>query len=46
MYIMITSCVGFEMFLVVINFNIMSSSNVFNSLIYVFRYKGIIDLNQ
>ena len=36
MYIMITYCVGLEPFLLT-----MSSSNVFNSLIFMFRCKGI-----
>ena len=33
-------------FFLLINLNIVSSPNGFNSLIYVFRYKGIIILNQ
>ena len=33
-------------FFLLINLNVVSSSNDFNSLIYVFRYKDIIILNQ
>ena len=38
-YIRITSCIGLEPFLLTINLDVMSSFNVFSSLIYVFRYK-------
>ena len=44
--IRIIYCVGFEPFLLAINLDVVSSSNVFSSLIYVFRYKSIIVLNQ
>ena len=39
--IRIISYVGLESFLLYINLDVVSSSNVFSSLIYVFRYKGI-----
>ena len=42
---MIISCVGLESFLLTINLDVMLSSNVFNSLISIFKYKGIIVLN-
>ena len=45
-HIRIISCVGLEPFVIVINLDAMSFSNVFNSLIYVFRCKGITILNQ
>ena len=40
------SHVGLEPFLLTINLDVVSSSNVFSSLIFVFRYKDIIVLNQ
>ena len=43
---MIISCVGFEPFLFAINLDVVLSSNVFSSLIYVFRCKGITVMNQ
>ena len=43
---MIISCVGFEQFLLAINLDVVSSSNVFSSLISVFRCKGITVMNQ
>ena len=46
MYIRIISCVGHEMFLHVINLNVVSYFNAFSSLIYVFKYKYIIIQNQ
>ena len=45
-HIRIISCVGLEPFVIVINFDAMSFSNVFSSFIYVFRCKGITILNQ
>ena len=45
-HIRIISCIDLESFLLIINLNIVSSSNVFSSLIYVFRSKGITVLNQ
>ena len=44
--IRIISYVGLKPFLLAINLNVVLSSNVFNSLIYVFRCKGIIVMNQ
>ena len=41
-HIRITTCVCLVSFLLAINLDAMSSSNVFSSLIYVFRCKGII----
>ena len=38
-HIKITSCVGLSSFIFVINLTVMLSFNVFNSLIYVFKYK-------
>ena len=37
---MIISYVGLDPFFLAINFDVVSSSNVFCSLIYVFIYKG------
>ena len=45
-HIRIISCIGPEPFLLVINLDVMSSSNVFSNLIYVFKCKGITMLNQ
>ena len=45
-YIRIMSCIGLELFLFAINLDVVSSSNIFNSLIYVFICKCIIVLNQ
>ena len=42
---MIIFCVGLEPFLLAINLDVMSSSNIITSLIYLFRYKGITVLN-
>ena len=46
MHIKITTYVGLELFLLVIKFDVMSFSNIFNSLIFVFKCKGITVLNQ
>ena len=43
---MIIYCVGLKLFLLTINLDVVSSSNIFNSLIYVFKSKDIIILNQ
>ena len=40
-HIMIIRCVNFEPFLLSINLDVVSLFNVFSSLIYMFRYKGI-----
>ena len=45
-YFMIIICVGFEPFFLTINLDVVSSSNVFSNLIFVFRYKSIVVLNQ
>ena len=45
-HIRITSCAGLESFLLAINLDVMSSSNVFRSLIFMFRCKGITVVNQ
>ena len=45
-HIRITSCIGLESFLLAINLDAMSSSNIFSSLIFVFRCKCITVLNQ
>ena len=45
-YIITISCVDLESFLIVIDFDVASFSNVFSSLIYVFKYKRITVLNQ
>ena len=41
MHIRIISCVSLQSFLLAINLDALSSSNVFRSLIYMFRYKSI-----
>ena len=46
MHIRITPCVDLDPFLFAINLNGMSSFNVFNRLIYMFRYKSITVLDQ
>ena len=46
MHIRIIICVGLAPFLPTISLDVVSSSNVFSSLIYVFEYKIIIVLNQ
>ena len=46
MHIRIISCVGIEPFLLAINLDVVSSSNVFSNLIFVFICKCIIVLNQ
>ena len=38
MYIRITSCVGLELFILAINLNDMSFSNIFSNLIYVLLF--------
>ena len=43
---MMISCVGLEPFLFAFNLDVMSSTNVFNSLIYVFGYRDITIPNQ
>ena len=40
-YIRIITCVGLEPFLLAINLNVVSSSNVLSSLIYVFKINEI-----
>ena len=45
-HIRIISCVSLEPFLLTLNLDAMSSSNVFSSLIYVFRCKGMTVLNK
>ena len=45
-HVMITSCVDLKPFLLDISLDVMSSSNVFNDLIFMFRCKCIIILNQ
>ena len=45
-HIMITSCVGLKLFLLAITLDAMSSFNVFNRLIYVFKCKCITVLKQ
>ena len=45
-HIRIISYVGRKLFLLAINLDVVSSSNVFSSLIYVFKCKGIAVLNQ
>ena len=45
-HIRIICCVGLEPFLLAINLDVVSSSNVFSNLIYVFRCEGITILNQ
>ena len=45
-HIMIISYVGLKLFLLAINLNIVSSSNIFSNLIYVFECKDITVLNQ
>ena len=45
-HIRIISCVGLEPFILAINLDVLSSSNVFSNLIYVFKCKGITVRNQ
>ena len=45
-HIRIITCVGLEPFLLAINLDVVSSSNVLSSLIYVFKFKSITVLNQ
>ena len=37
MHLRITNCIGFEQFIFAINLNVVSSSNVFSTLDFVFR---------
>ena len=46
MHIRIISCVGLESFLLAINLDVVSFSNVFDSLISMFKCKCITVLNQ
>ena len=46
MHIRIIICVDFASFLLTISLDVVSSFNVFSSLIYVFECKIIIVLNQ
>ena len=43
---MTISCIGLKSFLLVINLNAMSFSNVFSHLIFMFKCKGITIMNQ
>ena len=45
-HIMIISNVGLELFLLAINLDVVSFSNVFNNLIYMFGCRDITVLNQ
>ena len=45
-HIMIIFCVDFELFLFAINLDVVSFSNIFSSLISMFRCKCITILNQ
>ena len=45
-HIMIIYYIGIESFILIINLDVVSSFDVFSSLIYVFRCKGITVINE